>query len=257
MKLHRLSVFTVLAIALSAFAVGFISSSASSVDDDVTNSLGQVDSVRRLSLPTNDIIFNALDNKLYASVPGSAGSIGNSITRVNPFTGTVEGSIFIGSEPTKLAINGDGQTLYTYLSGAYSISRYNMATQAVTGNYWVTANPANGLVVATDIAVSPDDANVVAVARTIQGGSQLGVAIYNNGVQLPQTTPGNSLGSDYLGFSDSGAQLFGTGPSSGLRRMIVSATGVVVDQVSSAAQSPRSTPVLRTARRGDASGSAF
>src|SRR4029079_17511347 len=67
------------------------------------------DSIRQVSLPANDLAYDPTTGKIYASVPGSAGSIGNSITAIDPETGQVGASVFVGSEPGKLAISDQGQ----------------------------------------------------------------------------------------------------------------------------------------------------
>src|SRR5262245_29634822 len=79
------------------------------------------DDTRQLSLPTNDIVFDPVSQRIYASVPSRAGSNGNSITVVNPELGTIGPSVFIGSEPGKLAVSGDGQFLYVALAGSAAI----------------------------------------------------------------------------------------------------------------------------------------
>ena len=71
-----------------------------------------------------------------------------------------------------------------------------------------------------DLAVSPDDPNVVAVGRVNVGFSPPGegVAVFNNGAQLSQTTPGHVNGSDSIVFSPAGTTLYGTGQSHGLKQ---------------------------------------
>ena len=230
----QLAIFALLTIATALFVFGFVSSSASSANDQVVNSLGETDIVRFISMPANDIVFNPADNKLYVSVPSSAGSIGNSITPIDPYTGNIGTSVWMGSEPSKLALAGDGQTLYTYLAGAYSVGRFNMATQASTGAFMVGTDPFYGLFTASDIAVSPDDPNIVAVARQAPNvsPSQRGVAIYSNGTRLPQTGPDHIAGSDYLAFSESGATLYGSGSYSGIKRYTVTGTGATAGAAS-------------------------
>src|SRR5688572_1159479 len=136
----RLALFCSALIVLPLIGIGLITSSAASGDARVVNSLGETDYVRFVSLPTNDIIFNAADNTLYASVPSTAGSIGNSIAPVNPYAASIGTPVFVGSEPSKLALANDGQTLYTYLAGAFSVGRYNMATQTPAGSFLVHAD---------------------------------------------------------------------------------------------------------------------
>ena len=45
--------------------------------------------------------------KLFASVPSRAGAGGNAVTEINPVTATLGTSVFVGSEPNKMAISED------------------------------------------------------------------------------------------------------------------------------------------------------
>jgi uncharacterized repeat protein (TIGR01451 family) len=87
------------------------------------------DSIRELSLPTNDLVYDPASGLILASVPGRAGPGGNSITRIDPVTGEIVGSVFVGSEPGPLALTDDGQYLYVGLNGAASVRRYTVASQ--------------------------------------------------------------------------------------------------------------------------------
>src|SRR5688500_3006451 len=73
------------------------------------NSVNPADSILVVSLPTNDIVFKPAEEKIYASVPGSTIGNGNTITAVDPRTGAIGNSVFVGSEPTKLALASDGR----------------------------------------------------------------------------------------------------------------------------------------------------
>lgn len=156
------------------------------------------DSVLRLSIATKDIIYNPQDQMIYASRPSSAGSEGNSITRINPLTGEVGASVYVGSEPNKIALSDNGQTLYVTLDGAYAVRRYNTLTQTPGIQFPVGRGPSvnanDAPYIAGDIAVVPGNPDLLAVARINPGISPpgAGVAIYNNGVRLPLTGPGHS-----------------------------------------------------------------
>src|SRR3990172_3255667 len=89
-----------------------------------------VEEVRVLTLETNDLIYDPLTKKIYASVPNTAGSIGNSITIIDPETGAVGPSIFVGNivpdvltqgrlYSGKLAISDDVQYLYVSLDNGF------------------------------------------------------------------------------------------------------------------------------------------
>lgn len=187
-------------------------------------------SVRKISLITNDIIYNSADQTLYASVPSSAGNIGNSITQINPRTGVVGNSVFVGSEPNKLALANDNRTMYVALDGAFAIRRFDTLTQT-PGLQFATGRDSNyGLYQTNDLAVAPGNPDLVAIARSYRGvsPSEAGVAVFDNGVQRPQTGPGHIDGSDYLAFSATADTLYGGGYYGGLRTMTVDGSGVTV-----------------------------
>src|SRR5439155_14234488 len=54
-----------------------------------------------------------------------------------------------------------------------------------------------------------------------------GVAVYDNGVRRPLTTPAN-IGSDFITFGASASTLYGFGFGSGLQKMSVTPSGVTV-----------------------------
>lgn len=186
--------------------------------------------VRRVNLAANDLIYNAADQRIYVSVPSSAGAIGNSLTQINPRTGEIGASVFVGSEPNKLARANDNQTLYVSLDGAFAIQRFNTETQTLGTRFAIGRDSFHGIYAASDLAVAPDNPNLVAVARHYQGTSppQAGVAVFDNGVQRPRTGPGHTEGSDYLAFSATGSTLYGSGVYSGLRTMQIDNMGVTV-----------------------------
>ena len=45
------------------------------------------DPIRQVSLPANDLAYDPTTGKIYASVPSSAGSRGNSIAAIDPESG--------------------------------------------------------------------------------------------------------------------------------------------------------------------------
>src|SRR5689334_17207270 len=79
------------------------------------------DSVRQVSLPSNDLAYDPVTGRIYASVPSSAGTRGNSITAIDPETGQVGASVFIGSEPGKIAVGDLGGILWVSLDGAAAV----------------------------------------------------------------------------------------------------------------------------------------
>ena len=185
---------------------------------------GPTEFIRRINLTSNDLIFSAFTGKLYASVPSTAGSGGNSITTIDPATGAVNGSTFIGSEPNRLSLSDDGHSLYVSLDGAAAIRRLDVLTNTPGLQFSAGQDPFFGRYSALDLAVAPGNPNLVAVSR-----SQQGVAVYENGV------PRNSvvLGSDSLAFSTSASKLYGAGQfSSGFQTLTIDGTGVSLGSAS-------------------------
>jgi DNA-binding beta-propeller fold protein YncE len=187
--------------------------------------------VRELSLPVNDVAFDKAGGKLYASVPSKAGAHGNSIARIDPVTGTIEGFVFVGSEPGKLALADDGKTLYVSLDGAAAIRRFDLTTQTPGAQFALGNDTFDGPYYVKDMAVAPGDPNVIAVACRSNNGTSpdfKGVAIYDNGVQRLLTTPTHT-GSDYLAFSASSSILYGFSEGGvGAQKMSVTPSGVSV-----------------------------
>lgn len=194
-----------------------------------------------VSLSTNDIAFNALSNELLASVPSIAGfGVGNSVTRIS-MDGAILSSQFVGSEPGKLALSADGLTGYVGLNGASSIKRFDALTGAATGTIALPSSVYNGSLRAEDIAVSPDNPNVIAVSlrNTCCSPRHEGVAIFQNGQLLAQRTPSHT-GSNTIEFGADGQTLYGYNNETtefGLRTMSVNGSGVSTTAVTSAALS--------------------
>jgi hypothetical protein len=219
----------------SAFAKsGAVAAAPAAVTPEALASAA-TDFVTQIPITANDVVYSSSTQKLYVSVPSNGGANGNSITPVDPATGTLGTSVFIGSEPNKLGLSTDGQTLYAALDGASAIRRFDLTTQTPGQQFFLGLDNFNGPYRANDIAVAPGNPNLIAVARyfTTVSPSEAGVAIFDNGVQRAKTGPSHIEGSDFLAFSASASKLYGGGYSYGLRTMTVDSTGVTVDSKTS------------------------
>ena len=185
--------------------------------------------VRQMALSTNDLVSNQTTQRLYASVPSNEGSTGNSVAEIDPVMGTIPNQTFIGSEPTQLAQADDGQTLYVGLDGASSIRSYNITTHTAGAQFPVGRDNTTGPYSFSDIAVAPGNPSVVAVARLLHFTvpAEAGVAIFDNGVQRPNTGPGGADGADFLAFG-SPSILYGNRSGSSVTTMTVDGSGVTV-----------------------------
>lgn len=187
---------------------------------------------RQINLATKDIIYDPLTEMIYASVPSSAGSLGNSIIPIDPLAATIGTAVFVGSEPGELARSDDGQFLYISLDGAAAVRRFRIPTQSPDIQFSLGSDPFFGAFFAEDIEVQPGNPNVVAISLKFLGLSprHAGVAIYDNGVQQPNTTPGHT-GSNVIDFAADPVRLYGYNNETtefGFRRMLVDASGVSI-----------------------------
>lgn len=190
-----------------------------------------------LSLPANDLAFDRHSGMIYASVPSRAGALGNRIVQIDPTTGALGPSVFVGSEPFSLAVSDGGEYLYAGLNGAAAVRRVHLPSFTAGLQFSLGSDPITGPFFVDDIEVVPWDSGTVAVSRMNDGFSprHQGVAIYDDGVQRPDETPGHT-GSNRIEFGSTrralgvpSARLYGYNNETtefGFRRMTVDASGV-------------------------------
>ncbi len=132
----------------------------------------------------NDLAFSAATGMLYVSVPGRDPVRGNTLTEIDPETGLAVRSVWVGSEPSKLALASDGRSLYVSTSSAHALRRVDLETMTA-GPSWdlglVTFADTVSHAAAGDFAVMPGDPDSVLVGRD---GS--GLALYRDGVLKPR-----------------------------------------------------------------------
>ena len=185
-----------------------------------------VTSQRTVSQPANDVVWDGRAGLLYASVPSTGGTYGNSVVAIDPMTGVVTKSAFVGSEPEMLAVSDDGQYVYVALRGASSVRRVKLATFTAELEFSI----GTGLAV-EEMLVVPGAANTVVLAKMSPGTSpkHVGVFVYDDGVQRATATPGHT-GSNSIAFAGrSASALYGYNNETtdfGFRGMRIDAGGI-------------------------------
>ena len=188
-----------------------------------------------LTLRANDIIYDPVSQRIYASVSAFAPpDVANTIATINPRTGRVESVVPIGFEPGPLAVSDDGQFLYVGLDGEAAIQRFHIPSQTTGLWFPLGIDPKVGTLFAEDIEVLPGNPNAIAVSR--KPGplySHLDVAIFDDGVVRPNTT--NIFNrANRIEFSESADLLYGYNNLTtefGFRRIAVTLDGVEVIDV--------------------------
>jgi hypothetical protein len=184
-----------------------------------------------LTLPAYDLLYEPTNGVLFASIAGTGGARANSLTRIDPQAATVGTSVFMGSEPGRIARSDDGQYLYVALKGAAAVRRYNVAAGTAELQFALGSDNFFGPMYAEDVAVLPGLPHTVAVSTMWLGLSprHAGVRIYDDGVVRPTATP-QHLGSNEIEAASAGT-LYGADTESSdarLRTMSITATGVTI-----------------------------
>jgi hypothetical protein len=171
---------------------------------------------RQIALATKDLVVEPNTQNIYASVPSSAGALGNRLALIDPVSGTIASSVAVGSEPNRLAVSENGQYIYVGLDGDNAVRRFDVATQ--------TAGPQFSTVTAPrDISAMPGTPNSIAVVRRSPLDE---VLIYDNGV--PRTIT-KRFDVTSIAFSNSPEVLYGAQTEStgyDFSKMTVASCGV-------------------------------
>lgn len=179
-----------------------------------------------ISIPNNDLVYNAADGLLYASVPASAaGAIGNAVVGIDPNTGTITRQIPVGTNPNQLALSTDGTQLFVGIDGAGAVAQVNLAQGKIVNQFLLGGGPGvyNPPLTAVYLAAVPGLPNSVAVATT--GGfigSGPAIIIFDSGVARTGSTV--NVGEGPLSFGSSASTLY-LGSSS-IDALAVASTGI-------------------------------
>ncbi|AKU92453.1 YncE family protein [Vulgatibacter incomptus] len=163
-----------------------------------------------IDIKANGLVSDRSRGKLYVSLPSSFGADGNSVAILDPASGLLEATLFVGSEPTVLAISDDSSTLYVGLAGAPRVVKVDLATFSVVGQFDLRTDSRSGPLFAEQIAVVPGAPDSVAVSTWIKGVSprHAGVGIWDGGVRRDSMTPGHT-GANRIAFTGSPGVLYG------------------------------------------------
>lgn len=218
--------YSVTAVIPAADLAGFVQASVSvSTPEDSAQPQPQLFDTY-LALSVNDIVYNPNDGLIYASIPGSmAGGIGNTIAKIDPTTGVIVNSVFVGSNPNRLALSSDGTQLFVGLDGAGAVAQVNLATFTTTGQFSLgSGTNGNGApYTAISLAAVPGQSNSVAIYNSNEV-----VTIYDSGVARTNNSSGFPIyvGNGAIAFGASASTLYLTANGSNLYQLTIGSTGV-------------------------------
>lgn len=185
---------------------------------------------RLISLVATDLAWHPTTGLLHASLGANAPGVSNALITLNPATGRFGTPFAVGPDPGRLAMSEDGQFLYVGLNDTASVARVKLDEAAVDLEF-----PLHAGYQARDLQVMPGQPRTVAAAREYfpwsGAGDHAGVALYRDGVELPESTPLYTEVMTSLAWAPNGLRLYGyNGLNSefGFRRLSVSTSGVVL-----------------------------
>ena len=118
-----------------------------------------------LTVGINHVLYEPFSRKIYAAIgSGSSSVTGNSIAQITPETGAISTPVYVGSQPSKMAFSDDGNLLYSLLTGANSIARFNVATNQTEFSISPTVTNYGGATTGfRDVAVQTGSENTIVV----------------------------------------------------------------------------------------------
>lgn len=158
-------------------------------------------SLRVLDQSANDLVYDPVNQLIYLSVPGSAGTQGNTISAIQLSTASVPFAVFAGSEPAVLAISQDSQFLYSSLNGSSKVQRFTLPGLGIDINYPLAADQF-GPTIALDLQVAPGAPHTTAVTTgntQVSPRAEGGISIFDDATARPTKA---------AGFGGSGGGLF-------------------------------------------------
>ena len=123
-------------------------------------------------------------------VPGAGGqNLGNTVAAIDPTTGVIQKTIFVGSQPNRLALSSDGTQLFVGLDGAGAVRQVDLTKDTAGVQFSLGGGPGvyNPPYTAAGLAAVPGAPNAVAVYAT--NGI---VTIFDSGVARAKTSSGLS-----------------------------------------------------------------
>lgn len=171
-----------------------------------------------------DVIYSQTQDVLYALLPSYSGVNGNSIARIDPATGTILSSVYVGSEPQRMVITADETRAYITLGESNRIAVVDLSGGTEVLESYIDLEPYNSGVpqFAKALAVSPADNDVVLV------GADARISVYDNGIRLPNVIAGAVIGNPRDLFFYDGNNAIAQVPSGTISRLMVSSNGVTL-----------------------------
>lgn len=166
-------------------------------------------SVQQISLTTNSLVWDPVNQVFYVSIPSTAAANGNTISVLDPSSGSITASQFAGSEPNLLAVSGGSEYLYVGVDGAGDVARFVLPGLTPDVVMQLGSSSIYGPYRAVDVEVAPGSPHTIAVSLGGAGPepvAQGGTVIYDD--ITPRPTQASSGTYDSLQWGSDASLLF-------------------------------------------------
>jgi hypothetical protein len=212
---------------------------------------GPGDPVTIVSQSANDLVWDAEHGLIFVSVPSTATGHPNTVSALDPVSGTITASAATGSDPNALAISDDDQFLYVGVNGSATVQRFKLPALTPDVSYGLGSNSSFGPYVALEIHVAPGVPGTSAVSLgslQVTPAAQGGLVVYDDQTPRPISVPGGLYLVDTFQWGPDATQLFAANFESSsydFYAMAVDAGGAtVIQSYRNELPSPPATPRL-------------
>lgn len=175
-------------------------------DNGVQSSSAPFDVVldQHFNVPISDLAYDRFRSTVWAGLLSSAGPQGGSVVPINPANGSMGAPIFLGHNPSKLALADDGRFLYVGCASTGGVARIDLNTSMVDLRFPLAQLGFPGPLFVDDMAVVPGQPNTLLVTRA----NNMGLAAYDNGVQRSNLIGASTFAQHKISLFDSSFQFY-------------------------------------------------
>lgn len=189
-------------------------------------------SVRTLPLQSHGMVYSFSRSLLYVAVAEEAPQRAGSITAVDPFTGVIGASVYLGGNPSAVAMSRDERYLYVGLWGG-EIARIDLESFSIDLLFSTEATGLADLRLPIEIHVLPDRPGSIAVSvgQYGWGPREAVIAVFDDGIMRPEFVPAG-LGVVRMTFGEDSRTVWGYSTASEsfpLYRFTVDGAGIRLD----------------------------
>ena len=139
-----------------------------------------------LNVNANYMAYSKFNDRLYVTVSSTDMNYGNQLIVINPHTGVIESSLFVGSEPGEIAISPNNEYIYVILKGSPKIIRVNSETFSIDKHILINRPGSTDIYYAKHMAIVTGSPKDIVVSRS-EGSYVQDVFLIKDGVLQPDS----------------------------------------------------------------------